>query len=152
MATWCVGVLDPIAETSMERLKQHATVVTPPLDMHLHKVDALIVRASPVPASLIARAPRLRVIGKHGVGIDAIDVEAARQRNIAVFNTPAANSNAVAELTLALMLAVLRQVPAHDRAVRIGIEAPDRVGRELASARVGLVGFGTIAAPFGRHN
>lgn len=150
MAELFVAVLDPIADGPMALLKSHATVVEPPIDQHLPDIDAIIVRASPLPAAIFEAAPRLRVIGKHGVGMDNIDLDAARQHDVAVYNTPAANADAVAELAVGLMLAVLRRIPGHDRALRAGVEAPARTGRELSNARVGLVGLGTIARKLAR--
>ena len=150
MAGLVVAVLDPIAEEAMARLRRHVEVVGPPLEKHLPDIDAIITRASPVTAAMIERAPRLRVIGKHGVGTDNIDLKAANRQGIAVYNTPSANTGAVAELAVGLMLAVLRRIPAHDRALRTGAEPPMRIGRELANARVGLVGLGTIACNLAR--
>ncbi len=66
---------------------------------------------------MIAAAPRLRLIQKIGVGVNTIDLDAAKARGIAVCNLPGTNSRAVAELTLALMLAVLRRLPRFDAAI-----------------------------------
>ncbi len=101
-------------------------------------------------AAEIAAAPRLRLIQKIGVGLDTIDLDAAREHKIAVANMPGTNTQAVAEHTLALMLATLRRIVAFDRAVREGAgwaiapEAFDRVG-EIAGRTVGLIGYGRVA-------
>src|ERR1700748_3947053 len=98
-------------------------------------------------AEMIAAAPRLRLIQKIGVGVNTIDLEAAKARGIPVCNLPGTNARAVAELTMALMLAVLRRIPRFDQAVRAGIwtdvALQDGVG-ELNGRTVGLVGFGAI--------
>jgi phosphoglycerate dehydrogenase-like enzyme len=103
----------------------------------------------PITAEVIAGAPRLKLIQKIGVGLNTIDLEAARARGIKVCNMPETNSRAVAEMTLALMLAALRRLPAFDSATRAGRgwplepEVQDNLG-ELAGRTVGLVGFGAV--------
>lgn len=108
---------------------------------------AILLRVAEISAETMDALPALRVIAKHGVGLDSIDVEAATLRGIAVVNAPHANVNAVAEHTVALMLAALKHLPALDRATRTGDFA--RRGRvtnfELAGKTVGLVGLGRIA-------
>jgi phosphoglycerate dehydrogenase-like enzyme len=98
-------------------------------------------------AEMIAAAPKLRLIQKIGVGVNTIDLDAARTRGIAVCNLPGTNARAVAELTLALMLSVLRRLPRFDAAMRRGEwldpELQDGIG-ELGGRVVGLVGYGAI--------
>ena len=98
-------------------------------------------------AGMIAAAPRLRLIQKIGVGVNTIDLDAAKARGIPVCNLPGTNARAVAELTLALMLAVLRRVPRFDAAMRRGEWSDpalqDGIG-ELGGRIVGLVGYGAI--------
>jgi phosphoglycerate dehydrogenase-like enzyme len=98
-------------------------------------------------AAMIAAAPRLRLIQKIGVGVNTIDLDAAKARGIAVCNLPGTNARAVAELTLALMLAVLRRLPRFDAAMRRGEwldpDLQDGVG-ELGGRTVGLIGYGAI--------
>ena len=98
-------------------------------------------------AEMIAAAPRLRLIQKIGVGVNTIDLDAAKARGIAVCNLPGTNARAVAELTLALMLAVLRRLPRFDAAMRRGEWSDpalqDGIG-ELGGRTVGLVGYGAI--------
>jgi phosphoglycerate dehydrogenase-like enzyme len=104
----------------------------------------------PVSADDIARATSLRLIQKIGVGVNTIDLEAAKARDIRVCNMPGTNSRAVAEMTLLLMLACLRRLPFLDRATREGrgwkldSSLQDSYG-ELAGKTVGLVGFGAVA-------
>ncbi|MFW6093354.1 MAG: NAD(P)-dependent oxidoreductase [Pseudomonadota bacterium] len=103
----------------------------------------------PVDAALLDAAPGLKLVQKIGVGVNTIDLEAARQRGVAVCNMPGTNSAAVAEHTLALMLAALRQVPRFDADVRAGrgwawrSERQDGLG-EIRGRTVGLVGYGGI--------
>jgi phosphoglycerate dehydrogenase-like enzyme len=98
-------------------------------------------------AEMIAAAPKLKLIQKIGVGVNTIDLVAAKQRGIPVCNLPGTNARAVAELTLGLMLSVLRRIPAFDRGLRSGIwtdtALQDGLG-ELSGKTVGLVGFGAI--------
>jgi len=105
----------------------------------------------PVTAAHIAAAPRLKLIQKIGVGVNTIDLEAARARGIAVCNMPGTNSRAVAEMTLLLMLAALRRLSALDAATRrgqgwsAGPRWQEDYG-ELGGRSVGLVGYGAIPA------
>jgi phosphoglycerate dehydrogenase-like enzyme len=98
-------------------------------------------------AEIIGAAPRLKLIQKIGVGVNTIDLAAAKQRGIPVCNLPGTNARAVAELTLGLMLSVLRRVPAFDRHLRSGIwtdtRLQDGIG-ELGGRTVGLIGFGAV--------
>jgi phosphoglycerate dehydrogenase-like enzyme len=98
-------------------------------------------------AEIIGAAPRLKLIQKIGVGVNTIDLAAAKRRGIPVCNLPGTNARAVAELTLGLMLSVLRRVPAFDRLLRSGIWTDtglqDGIG-ELGGRTIGLVGFGAI--------
>ncbi|GIK35374.1 MAG: 2-hydroxyacid dehydrogenase family protein [Gammaproteobacteria bacterium] len=102
----------------------------------------------PITAAVIARAPKLRLIQKIGVGVNTIDLAAAKQRGIAVCNMPGTNSRAVAEMTLLLMLNVLRRQYGVERALRAGQWIVDEATREsfgeLAGRTVGLVGFGAV--------
>jgi phosphoglycerate dehydrogenase-like enzyme len=119
------------------------------LETEIRDAEVLLHVLSPVDASMMASAPRLRLIQKIGVGVDAIDRDAASGRGIAVATMPGTNSQAVAELTLGLMLAVLRRIPFLDRATRRGVGwnldpgALDRSG-ELSGRTVGFLGFGAI--------
>jgi phosphoglycerate dehydrogenase-like enzyme len=102
----------------------------------------------PCDAALIAAAPRLRLIQKIGVGVNTIDLAAAKARGIAVCNLPGANARAVAEMALLLMLACLRRLPQFDAGLRTGRwgaspAVQDQLG-ELGGRAVGLVGFGAV--------
>ena len=112
----------------------------------LDGVAGAIVSTDPFDAAVLDRAPGLRVIARVGVGIDSIDVEAATRQGIAVCITPGANAATTADHAVALMLAALRRIPEHDRAVRAGgwPRGEDATPWELSGATVGLVGYGTI--------
>lgn len=120
--------------------------------------EALVVRnRTRVTADLLALAPRLRVVGRLGAGLDNVDVAACRRRGVEVVYAPAANVVSVAEMTLALLLALARRLPQADAHVRAG--GWDRqafVGVELAGKALGILGFGRVgrlvaerARPFG---
>jgi len=113
----------------------------------LANADALVVRSAvKVTAELLQAAPKLRVIGRAGVGVDNVDVAAATARQIVVMNTPGGSSVAVAELTLGLMLALARQLPRADATTRAGQwEKKSLEGTELLGKTLGLIGFGRIA-------
>ena len=115
--------------------------------------DAVLVRsATKVTRDSLAKATRLKVIGRAGVGVDTIDVDAATERGIAVLTAPAGNTIAAAELTLALLLAFVRRVPAADRSMRAGEWDRTRfTGTELYGKTLGLVGAGRIGGEVARR-
>jgi D-3-phosphoglycerate dehydrogenase len=108
--------------------------------------EGLLVRSQvQVDAELIAAGRRLRVIGRAGVGLDNIDVEAARRARIAVVNAPGGNTIAAAEHTLGLLLAVARHIPAADASTRAGEWARAKFGGiQLAGKTIGVIGLGRI--------
>ena len=112
----------------------------------IEEADAVLVRsATKITRESLARAGRLKVIGRAGVGVDTIDVEAATERGIAVLTAPSGNTISAAELTLALLLALVRRIPWADRSMKDG--AWDRKsfsGTELYGKTLGLVGAGRI--------
>lgn len=119
--------------------------------------DALIAGMDPVTAEVMDAAPRLKVIAKHGVGTDTIDVAAARERGIPVVFAPGSNSRAVAEFTFGLVLDAARRISASHTAVTEGAW-PKLFGPELHGRTIGVVGFGRIgrlvagyARAFGMH-
>jgi phosphoglycerate dehydrogenase-like enzyme len=103
----------------------------------------------PITAEVIASAPNLKLIQKIGVGVNTIDLEAARARAVAVCNMPGTNTRAVAEMTLLLMLGSLRRIAQLDRATRAGegwslpADLQDRLG-EIHGRTVGFVGYGGV--------
>jgi D-3-phosphoglycerate dehydrogenase len=117
------------------------------LDDHLAEAEGLVVRVAPIDADRLERAPRLRVIGKHGIGVDNVDLVAARARGVVVVFTPGANDEAVAEHTLTLMLMLARRMEklvGLTRAGRFdeGRRAAD--GIDLRGKTLGLIGVGRI--------
>lgn len=107
---------------------------------------AVIVRsASRITRKVIAAAPRLQVIGRAGIGVDNIDVEAATEHGVVVMNTPEANAVSAAELALAHLFSLCRKLPAADRAIRAGEwKRAQFMGTELSGKTLGVVGFGNI--------
>ena len=108
--------------------------------------DAVIVRVAKLDREVIERAENLKVIAKHGTGLDNVDIEAASQNGIVVCNTPGVNSRSVAEHAIALQFGVQRNLAAADRHVRDGgWDRSAYTGHELLGDTLGLVGFGAIA-------
>jgi len=110
--------------------------------------DGLAVRsATKVTAALLAKARRLKVVGRAGIGVDNIDVAAATQRGIVVMNTPHGNSITTAEHAIAMMMALARQIPAADRSTQAGKWEKSRfLGVELTGKTLGIVGCGNIGS------
>jgi D-3-phosphoglycerate dehydrogenase len=105
--------------------------------------DALIVGNDPVDAGVIAAGDRLKLVHMHGTGLDGIDVRAATARGVLVANAPGANRNAVAELTVALMLVAGRRLDRHVEIVKAG-GWERSAGREVSGKTVGLLGLGNV--------
>ncbi len=116
------------------------------LEAALADADALVVRSAvQADDKLMEHAPKLRVIGRAGVGVDNIDAEAATRRGIVVMNTPGANAIAVAELTIGLMLALARKLPAANSTMHAGKwEKKSLQGVELRGKTLGILGLGRI--------
>ena len=147
-----------IAPPGLEMLERECNVIAPwrngATDTEsesralLPQADAVIVRLFRVDKADLARSERLKIISKHGVGLDNIDLEAAARRKVAVATTLTANSNAVAEQTLALMFALARHTPAAFEAAKDGLfdQRHRFVGRELKGRTLGIVGVGRIGS------
>jgi D-3-phosphoglycerate dehydrogenase len=116
--------------------------------VELARADALIVRsATKVTTDTFDQAPNLAAVGRAGVGIDNVDVAAATERGVAVFNAPGGNTIAAAELTMALLISVARKIPAAEASLRGG--GWDRAafkGVELRGKTMGLIGAGRIGS------
>jgi D-3-phosphoglycerate dehydrogenase len=123
------------------------------LEGELADADALVVRSAvQVDAKLLEAAPKLRVIGRAGVGVDNIDTGAATHRGIVVMNTPGANAVAVAELTLGLMIAMARAVPRANATMHAAKwEKKTLQGSELRGKTLGIVGLGRIGLEVARR-
>jgi phosphoglycerate dehydrogenase-like enzyme len=147
-----VLICDPISQLGVELLEEHCVVDIHPKPSEddlvgmIDGYDAVIVRsATKITKRVIHAAGRLQVIARAGAGLDSIDVEAAMAAGIEVVNSPDANTLAVAELTLALMLALARNVPKADAALKDGRWAKSELmGSGLAGKTIGIVGFGRI--------
>src|SRR5215831_4866521 len=124
------------------------TIVSNPKEYseHLAAADALLVRSAvQVTREVLEKAPRLRVVGRAGVGVDNVDLEAATAAGVLVMNTPGGNAISVAEHTLALMLAMARRIPQADSSTRGGKwEKKKFMGSELRGKTLGVVGLGSI--------
>ncbi len=114
--------------------------------------QAILARLATVTARVIAGAPRLRIISRHGVGVDAVDLDAATRRGIVVTTTGAANAAAVAEYTFAMLLALARRIPAADASMRTGqwLRGP-LIGGELDGRTLGVMGIGAIGLRVARQ-
>ncbi len=123
------------------------------LARELAKADALIVRSAvEVNAALLGLCPRLRVVGRAGVGVDNVDLDAATRRGVLVLNTPGGNAVSVAEHTVALMLALARSIPQASQSLREGRwEKKKFMGRELRGKTLGIVGLGRIGVEVARR-
>ncbi|MEX2516587.1 MAG: phosphoglycerate dehydrogenase [Gammaproteobacteria bacterium] len=108
--------------------------------------DALIVRSGTrADSAAIAAGKKLKIIGRAGIGIDNIDIDAATERGIVVLNTPSANATTTAELTIGHLLSLSRHLPAADRSVRAGLwQRSQYTGTELAGKTIGIIGYGSI--------
>ncbi len=106
-------------------------------------IDGYIAGLDEIDARVLSQADRLKVISRYGVGVDCVDLAAARQKGIIVTNTPGANSSSVAELALGLMLALARQIPSAVEAIRQGTW-PRYSGICLEGKIVGILGLGAI--------
>lgn len=115
-------------------------------------VAAMIVRsATKVTADLLAAAPDLRCVVRAGVGVDNIDLEAAKARGVAVMNTPGASTNAVAELAMGMIFALFREIPRADASMKAGRwEKKAFEGGEVAGKTLGIVGLGRIGLALAR--
>lgn len=122
---------------------------------NLEGVDYLVVHKAPVSAGLLGAAGDLEVVGAARGGTENVDVEAAAERGVRVLHAPGRNANAVADFTLATMLAHHRRVPYFDRTTSAGgweLEFdPERLPRDLASTTVGVVGFGNVGRKVARR-
>jgi D-3-phosphoglycerate dehydrogenase len=150
--------LTPMDETGMSLLRdggnlRMATSVKPEtLHREIADADALVIRtAGVIDAELMDHAPNLRVIGRHGVGYDQVDVPAATERGIQVVYTPGANTESVAEHVLAFLIGLSKHFPQQRKALLEG-RYNDRtklVGKDLTGRTIGIIGFGRIGRRVG---
>ncbi|HEV2233059.1 MAG TPA: phosphoglycerate dehydrogenase [Terriglobia bacterium] len=152
-------ISDSVSESALQVLKSEASFnvvyVAGKKDGvkdEIRDADALIVRsATKVTAELIHSAPHLRAIGRAGVGVDNVDLDAATQRGIVVMNTPGGNATSVAEHTMALILGLARRIPQADSLLKLGKwEKKTLQGIEVRGKTLGLIGLGKIGMEVAR--
>ena len=155
-----VLVCDAIAADAVERMRAGGLVVDEKiglspeaLEAAIVDYDAVVVRsATKIKAVHVAAAKRLKVIVRGGVGVDNIDVAAAEAEGVRVMNTPSASSTSVAELALALMFALARQIPRADASMKSGAwdKKSFAAGMELEGKTLGVIGVGRIGRTLAR--
>ena len=158
---YTVLVTDKVSDSGLEPLRADPRFVVVKIDDSsdpafteaLRSAHGLVVRsATKVRAELLDEAPELRVIGRAGVGVDNIDLDAATERGVAVLNAPAGNTVSAAELTMALILSMARRVAEADASMRTGAWDRSRFkGVELRGRTLGLVGAGRIGGEVARR-
>jgi D-3-phosphoglycerate dehydrogenase / 2-oxoglutarate reductase len=148
-----IVIADSLPPSAIERLRESDWIVDarsgrPPaaLALDLADADALIIRSSTkVDRTLLAAAPKLRVVARAGTGVDNVDIVAATERGIVVLNAPGANSVSVAEHAFALILALAKRIPAADASMKATRwEKSKFTGGELRSKVLGIVGLGRV--------
>ncbi len=152
--SWRILITDKLDPAGVDRLRRDAEVVQQDSLSQLDQFDALIVRgATKVRAADIENArPGLKVIGRSGVGVDNIDLQAARAHHVTVVNAPLAATNAVVELALGLMFALARHLPRADTSMKAGEWAKKSLrGQELDGKTLGVIGMGRIGATLGQR-
>ena len=144
-------IAEPLAAAGVELLKSQPgwnVIVSNPKEygQHLAEADALLVRSAvQVTPAVLEKAPRLRAIGRAGVGVDNVDLDAATAAGVLVMNTPGGNAISVAEHTLAMMLAMARHISQADASTRAGKwEKKKLMGNELRGKTLGILGLGSI--------
>jgi D-3-phosphoglycerate dehydrogenase len=151
-----VLVTERIAEVGLQLLDKSCEVCAPwrqnrpPTEEELGVADAIIVRLFKITEAVLSAAPKLRVVGRHGAGLDSVDLKAATERRIPVVFTPSAQTmaSAVAEQTVQMMLTLARHAVAADRLVREGhfAQRSSLQGTELCGKTLGVIGLGAIGA------
>ncbi|MFZ4695775.1 MAG: phosphoglycerate dehydrogenase [Verrucomicrobiia bacterium] len=154
-------ILDHVSPRGVEVLTSEPSfevVVKPPLKepelvAEIVGFDALVVRSqTKVGRAAIAAAPRLKVIGRAGVGVDNVDVDAATERGVIVMNTPSGNTISTAEHAFSLMLSMARSIPQAHASMREGKwDRKSFTGVELYNKTLGVIGLGRIGSEFARR-
>src|SRR5213592_528478 len=148
MCTLRVLISDPIDDEGVKILSDVGFIVDnqPGIDKTklasiINQYDALIVRGRTKVDTNLIRSSRLKIVGRAGVGLDNIDLQAAKEKGVTVLNTPGAPTTSVAELTVGLMLSLLRSIPFADRSMKEGHWIKNRLmGDELQSKKIGVIG------------
>ena len=149
-----IHINDPLDETALQKLKEKlpkALITSEHLDkdnlkVKMKDVDVLIVRsATKVTKEIIESAPKLKIIGRAGMGMDNIDVEAADTKNIKVLNTPGQNALSVAELIIGMVIDIYRNITRATIGLKEGKwEKKELEGLELSGKTFGIIGFGYV--------
>jgi len=153
-----VLVTEPIHRVGWNLLAAEAEAVAwagpqaEPLAQALEETQGVIVRSARLPGEIIRSAKRLKIIAKHGAGVEKIDIAAATECGVVVTSTPAANAQSVAELALALLLSVARRIGEYTRDLNLGKPRPRQTyqGIELQGRVLGIIGLGEIGLRVGR--
>ncbi|MBP6086745.1 MAG: hydroxyacid dehydrogenase [Pelolinea sp.] len=158
MQSWRIILTDGLDDVGKSILEKEAEVVdrkgisAEDLKEELKDYDAIIVRSrTKMTRELIESAPNLKVIGRCGVGVDNIDIDAAGERGIIVVNAPSATTESVAELTMGLIFALARQITRADASMKNGKWPKNEfMGVELYGKTLGIIGFGRIGSTVGQ--
>jgi D-3-phosphoglycerate dehydrogenase len=159
MSAWKILLTDGLEENGQAILRQYGEVdnrtgiSADELLSVVGSYDAMIVRGrTKVTEAVFAAGKNLKVVGRAGVGVDNIDLKAAQAHGVAVVNSPLATTLAVAELTMALMLSVVREVPRADTGMKAGKWLKKEMeGCELWTKKLGILGYGRIGAAVGQR-
>jgi D-3-phosphoglycerate dehydrogenase len=158
MARWRVLITDGLNDMGREILEKEADVLdrtginAEELKEEIKSADAIIVRGrTKITADLIEAGTQLKVIGRCGVGVDNIDLDAASKSKVTVVNAPSATTTAVAELTIGLILSLAREIPRADAGMKDGQWLKKELkGTELYGKTLGIIGFGSIGSTVGQ--
>jgi len=158
MDTWKIIVTDGLQDAGMSILSKEAKVddrkgiSAEDLVKEIGNYDAIIVRGrTKVTREVIEAGKNLKVIGRAGVGVDNIDVAAAKEKEIKVVNAPSSTTTAVAELAMGLIFALAREIPKADASMKRGEWLKkDLEGVELFGKTLGIIGFGRIGSTIGQ--
>lgn len=160
MTTTKVLIADSLSPEAVDRLRaggvdveDRSGIEAGELAKLIAEFEGLIVRSrTKVTADLLKAASKLKVVGRAGVGVDNIDLKAAKERSVAVVNTPVSTSVAVAELTFGLLLSLLRNIPRADDSMKRGLWIKKELeGGELSGKVLGILGVGNIGAQVARR-
>lgn len=148
-------IFDPISKEALAYAKNHLDVVCwdSPEIKNCAEAEAVIVRTFKITSDIIDKMPNLKIIAKHGVGVDNIDIPYAKSKGIRVTNTPVANMNSVAELIIGLAFNCVRKVTQSHLTILNGIEKNSPLylsGYELSGKTLGLIGLGKIGVSVGK--
>lgn len=154
MSAWKILITDGLDSNGIEMMKKSAEVVDMPgisaedLLLQIGEYDALIVRGrTKVTPAVFDAGKKLKVVGRAGIGVDNIDLAAAMSHGVTVVNSPVATTTTVAELTLGLMLSVVREIARADASLKAGKWLKKEFeGAELSGKTLGVLGFGRIGA------